>query len=63
MPLIIELLTLSELAALEATFGPITVIAPALIQSLGETPEPEGSAERHEYYRQMMETNMGVVAR
>ncbi len=61
MPLIFQLITPAEIATLEAIFGPITVIVPQPIQSLGETPEPEGPAEKHEYFRQMMEANRGPV--
>jgi len=61
MPLLIELITEAEIAMLEQLFGPITVIAPVLIQSLGEMPEPADPDEKHEYFRQMMESNMGPV--
>ena len=62
MPLIIELITEEEIAYLENLFGPLTVIPPVPVQSLGEMPEPEDPDEKFEYYRQMMETNTGVVA-
>ena len=61
MPLILELITEAEIAMLETVFGPITVIVPTPIQSLGEEPEPEDPAEKHEYYRRMMESNRGPV--
>ena len=61
MPLLIELLLPSEIAALESVFGPITVIIPAPIQSLGERPEPDDPDEKHEYFREMMESNQGPV--
>ena len=62
MPLIIELITEEEIAYLENLFGPLTVIPPVPVQSLGEMPEPTDPDEKFEYYRQMMETNTGVVA-
>lgn len=61
MPLVIELITADEVAELEALFGPITVTAPRPIESRGEMPEPTDPDERHEYYRQMMESNRGPV--
>jgi len=62
MPLIIELITEEEIAYLENLFGPLTVIPPVPVQSLGEMLEPEDRDERFEYYREMMESNTGVVA-
>ena len=61
MPKLIELITLAEIAALELAFGPITVVIPQSIESLGEMPEPDDPDAQHEYYRQMMERNMGPV--
>ena len=48
---------------LEAIFGPITVMAPQPIESLWEEAEPDEPDAKFEYYRQMMENNMGVAAR
>lgn len=61
MPLVIELITQAEIVELEVIFGPIMVVIPQPVQSLGETPEPEDPAEKHEYFRQMMESNRGPV--
>ena len=63
MPLVIQLITADEIAELEALFGPITVTIPQLIESRAEMPEPTDPHERHEYYQQMMESNVGPVAR
>ena len=61
MPLVIELITAAELAALESVFGPITVIAPRPIEALGEMPEPDDPDAKHGYFRQIMESNQGPV--
>ena len=61
MPMLIELLTPAEIASLEHVFGMLVVVAPPPVQSLGETPEPEEPAAKHEYFRQMMESNTGPV--